>query len=378
MKKVSVLLSLILTIVCAFCFVACGSLTSGAKTEEKKETTTKTQEQGKKYETIEEAKEDVLSPVTFPQAEVASNADDGFLFGYFGYVYYGQYPQTVAEKKALKEMSQTTDSTGYFVSSYDNEHYARIATANVYGDKYEFSDEKDIVARETYYFKVEPIKWRVFGRIDLASGDRSLYLVSDLILDSSAFIDATKFSMDPGEGVYYTKGETVHPTAWAYSDLRKFMNEDFYNKAFTESEKAKIESNEVEVPEGATVSNTDKVFALSYLRAKSLSEEYQRAIVSDYARCRGTFMSVYSDTYGNGRWWLSTESESGNARENSYRVTYISNFTPKGEAENILAANALELKGESVAATYMGVRPAMVITVDSAFEILTEEEEDKK
>ena len=64
--------------------------------------------------------------VSFPQ-----NAGENgiFTFKYLGYVYYGTYPQTIAHKKAVKEMSETTDSTGYYYSTYDDSHYEKITSA---------------------------------------------------------------------------------------------------------------------------------------------------------------------------------------------------------------------------------------------------------
>lgn len=292
-----------------------------------------------------------------------SNADGEISFGEIGYVTFGYYPQTVATKDALKEMSETTDSTGYYKSSYDNEYYAKISVANVYnlyeGD-YEFSDKKKINARATYYFKVEPIKWRVYGIRSLEDGTRTLYLVSDVILDSSAFLSTELYAENPADGKFYRKDNGVEANNWAYSTLRKYLNGAFYKEAFGRLDKkdaAKIEERNVSTVSKVYDENdaTEKVYALSTIEAKVLSK-FLSAQVSDYARCRGTFMSVYPQLYGNGRYWLT------GTGDKTYRAAYVSDDKSVSE------------KGESVGSDFVGVRPAIAINVESDVEIQTEEE----
>lgn len=295
-----------------------------------------------------------------------NNADGDISFGEIGYVTFGYYPQTVATKDALKQMSETTDSTGYYKSAYDGEYYAKIAVADVYnlyeGD-YEFSDEKTIKSRGTYYFKVEPIKWRVYGVQSLDDGTRTLYLVSDVILDSSAFLSNELYSENPANGEFYRKDNGAVANNWAYSTLRQFLNGDFYKEAFGRldgKEAAKMEERDVSVVTKEFDENdrTDKVYALSTVEAAVLSK-FLSAQVSDYARCRGTFMSVYPELYGNGRYWLTGRGDK------TYRAAYVSDN------------KSVSVKGESVGSEFVGIRPAIAINVEADTEIKTDEEETK-
>ena len=286
------------------------------------------------------------------------NADDSVItYKYFGYVYYGEYPQTVAEKDAVKEMSKTTDKTGYYYSTYDNEHYEKVTSALVYGNKYEFSDEKVINENETYYFKVEPIKWKVFGQFDLSTGKIQLYLLSDMILHNMAF--CSKYEESYTDGKWYS-AEGIFANNWAYSNVRKWLNETFYNTAFTDEEKSTLIPREVSdvTTQYDETNPTDNVYCLTYAQAVTLGD-YSMAQVSDYARCRNAFIAVNADWYGNGRWWLS------NAGAESYQASYVSNYN-----------NIVDSTGESVGSEFMGVRPAITISVEAGFEILQEEEEE--
>ena len=64
---------------------------------------------------------------------------------------------------------------------------------------------------------VEPIKWRVLSN----DGTKAL-LITDKIIDFKHFHN------------------TAEDTSWATSDLRTWLNNTFYNKAFNDSEKDAI------------------------------------------------------------------------------------------------------------------------------------------
>ena len=362
MKKTALIL--ICCIAAMFCFNACSGISGNESGK-----TDGVKQEGNSNGTFLPGETAVPGGETLPgqDNDSAQNADDipGITFEDFGYIEFGYYPQTLAEKDAVEQMSKTTDKTGYYVSSYDNEHYARIAVADVYSlyeDEYEFSDESIIKDRETYYFKVEPIKWRVFAQLGLTGDFKTIYLVSEVILDSTAFLGETEYLEDPTDGNFYNVENGVLANNWAYSALREWMNGEFYDKAFAEltdeQEAMIIERDVSEVCDVYDENNSkEKVFALSYEQAEKLV--MLNAIVSDYARCRGTWMSVYPEFYGNGRWWLSTPGDK------SYRACYVSDHT------------SVSASGESLGSTFMGVRPAIMMTVDDAFEILQDEEEEE-
>lgn len=70
----------------------------------------------------------------------------------------------------------------------------------------------------------EPIKWRV-----LQNADGKLFLLADRILDAY---------------YYHHDGATIKEPGWNMSwencDLRKWMNDDFYNAAFSENERSLV------------------------------------------------------------------------------------------------------------------------------------------
>ena len=96
----------------------------------------------------------------------------------------------------------------------------------VYFGSYYQSKNDDGIGEYTGDYYKEAIKWRV-----LEKKDGELFLLSDQSLDSIQFNeDYEKRNPQTGKKDF----------SWANSDLREWLNDDFYNAAFTSDEKADI------------------------------------------------------------------------------------------------------------------------------------------
>ena len=204
------------------------------------------------------------------------------------YIYFGEYPQTLKEE-SVTIISTTPDSNGYYLGS-DNERYAKVAAKT---------------NSSTYYFKVEPIKWKI-----LQVNGTQYKLVTDLIIDNQKFHSSTSTRT--------IDGKTIYPNNYEYSDIRKWLNKDFYNKAFTKELQSIINTTLVDNSAASTKSiynayicndTYDKVYLLSY--TDITNEEYgftndvsREKQLSDYAKAKGSYMSTSTDYYNNGLYWL--------------------------------------------------------------------------
>ena len=223
------------------------------------------------------------------------------------YILFGRYPQQLkAEKVKIKYDSygKPIMENGYYTAS-DGEYYVKV-TASPYESGYTFLNGDGIVKGYEYYFKVMPIKWRILGT---TNGDAMLF--ADNILANRAYDS----SNDGNESKY------------ADSELRAWLNNEFYNAAFTDMLQDQIVTTEVDNsaastgwPNGnsfATKNTEDKVFVLS--RQESVTGAYgfstsyteydsaRRKVVTDYARATGAFMntdSTYKGCEGTGFYWL--------------------------------------------------------------------------
>lgn len=209
-----------------------------------------------------------------------------------------------------------------FSSSYINQDYNGYYTGNV------------------YYFKYEPLKWRV---LDASMG----LVVCDSIIDSQAY---NNYILESNGEYYGDSGKNHYASDWENSSLRKWLNEDFYNTAFSKLQQDRIQkltrenwsTNESKYDSNPT---SDKITLLSYYDAlntfnsTSITKDgARRRKGTDYAKCQG--VGVVSDYGGTYDWWLRSPDESCYATEVGY----------DGRVDNFYC---------NVYATHRGVVPAL-------------------
>lgn len=142
-----------------------------------------------------------------------------------------------------------------------------------------------------------PIKWRV-----LEVKDGKALLISELLLDTQPYHFNKEFK----------DFKEFKEMTWENSSIRHWLNNEFINEAFTQSEQNKINLtyiyNNDNVNYGTKGGNNtqDKIFLLSLDEVyKYLSNQNQRAIkVTKYAQKRRAFVSHLGACSGNGLWWL--------------------------------------------------------------------------
>lgn len=212
------------------------------------------------------------------------------------YVNFGTYPQNEITGSAITDEIKNAE--------YDAR---RFATVN--GKRYRKSGP--------YYYVFDNIKWRV-----LEKKDGKVLLISDRILDAI---------------IFSRKNEVI--SDWKDSFIREWLNDYFYNAAFTEEEKDAIIKSTIETD---GVETEDKVFLLSTedVTDRSLyftTDSERIAKQTLYAVRRGA--QTGDETAG--RWWLRTPG----TRENTVQVV---------RANGSLAENSY-----TVMSNDCGVRPAI-------------------
>ena len=213
-----------------------------------------------------------------------------------GYILFGQYPQTIKAAN-VSIISTTPDTDGYYLGS-DGERYAK-KVAYPYGSSYTFSDNSNVTRGNTYYFKVEPIRWRI-----LSESDGNAFILCDSIIANHNYHHTTSSTTIDGQKVYANN--------YKYSDIRAWLNDEFYNTAFGALQQALIQTTEVDNSGYSTgypfnryacENTSDKVFLLSYREVITIKYTARQMLTSDFSRATGARMSTDS-YYGNGWWWL--------------------------------------------------------------------------
>lgn len=180
--------------------------------------------------------------------------------------------------------------------------YRPSTTGGTFDDEYSCQKENGYKKDTVYWFEFEPIEWRI---LDVETG----LIMCETVIDAQAYCNTLFFNSDDAE--FYGDPEFNHP-AYDYqnSSIRKWLNETFYDTAFSFFEKNLIKTTELDnniifklKPEYNIYaeSTNDKVFILSYNDATNseygFSEEIDEredanrcAVPSDYSKCQGVYV----------------------------------------------------------------------------------------
>ena len=281
-------------------------------------------------------------------------------------IQFGNYPQTQVERTDALEAAanaKTWQSYGYYIGKGGNDgsmtassymtfvdffsngvkyRAVKFTKYRPYATNYSSSasnsiqDDNGYSTNTTYYFKYEPLTWRV---LDASTG----LVLCDSIIDAQAYQNDVHVVHAPSDDYLY--GPEGYANIYALSAIRDWLNENFFNTAFNNTQKAKIKSTEInnDSPFDSaynSASTSDKIYLLSYSEAHSSgyglsSASARKAKGTDYAKCQGLGVNNNS---GYSPWWLRTPGG------DSY---YACNVLSNGNIE-----------GGTVNYTDSGVRPA--------------------
>lgn len=245
-------------------------------------------------------------------------------------VEFGSYPQSKVTNSslvsALNKVSKSWVSYGYYsgTGSYDTMvqgDWMKYADFTYNGTKYRavtFSqyrpymtynssssinscqEDNGYTPNNIYYFKYEPLKWLV---LDPSTG----LAFCESIIDSQAYSNTIyEYGTDPyGGTAYWNDAEHTHyANDYATSSIRAWLNDDFFNTAFSSSQKASILTSELDnkacstsYSEYDSETTYDKVFLLSWSEIQNTAYGFpantfsspaaRQARGTDYAKCQG-------------------------------------------------------------------------------------------
>ena len=162
------------------------------------------------------------------------------------FIFFGEYPQML--KKDDVTISDTVDARGYYLGS-DGCYYAK-KTAAMSADGSNFYNGTQIEGGKDYYFKVQPIRWRV-----VSEANGRAYLACDSILYAGIYQNDIQYQSG---GFYFTDDLDAPADKWAneyaYSDARKWLNTSFYDIAFSAAEKQRIPRVSLSTPSPSNAS----------------------------------------------------------------------------------------------------------------------------
>ena len=223
--------------------------------------------------------------------------------------------------------------------------YRPYSTGGLSDKSYSFQDDNGYVIGTWYWFKYEPLKWKIF---DIEKG----LAICEKVVDAQPINSTYTYGMDG----YTNFGTTVrYSNDFCGSQLRTWLNDHFTNTAFNAEEQEKLCETTVDTcfEDGTCGSNRGaavdaKVALLTYNQAFDKTDEYggvtAKEIFSfpednstDYAKCQG------DDSVAD--WWLVTPQLNN--------TLYVMNVYPGYDSMNG------SISSKSVNSVNSGVRPVI-------------------
>ena len=239
-----------------------------------------------------------------------------------GTVTFGIYPQTrIDDEDIIAKLNRLESPSSRGWHKYNNEYYAKTVGKLTNTSDSEsaylktFNDGTQIVPGQTYWFRCDPIVWDVLE--EKSNGECTLR--AQYLLDTHRFDDDNN--------------------NYEQSEIRSWLNSEFYDSAFVFSNKSKIVVTHVDNSASQTDANSadlacedteDKVFLQCYqdlggdsnVRTRvSLNRDYCKDL-SDYAFATGAYKSASSVS---GLYWLRSPSNTTMNDRNVPDVWYILN-----------------------------------------------------
>ena len=262
---------------------------------------------------------DIIEFGSYPQSEVKDSGliakieAAGASISWIDYNYYaGTGNFADGNMKPVKDMMLYKDITynGNKYRAVKINQYRPWYTSQVSSADYTYQKSNGYYTGGTYYFKYESLTWRI---LDPNEG----YVMCDKSIDSQAYQNYVYYN---GSQYYNSKSCTNYASDWVTSSLRQWLNNDFYNIAFTTEEKAQISTSHLE--NKGTFSNKydsidtyDKIFPVSYYDAINCAYGFNSSIsdcdtarqmkYTDYAKCQGLCVFEESSCYtASTTWWM--------------------------------------------------------------------------
>lgn len=181
--------------------------------------------------------------------------------------------------------------------------YRPYRTGNTSSETYQYDNGYN--KGNIYYFKYEPLSWRI---LDPSEG----YVMCNQIIDSQAYQNFIYYN---GSEYYNSEACENYASDWVTSSLRQWLNNSFYNTAFTAEEKEQIGTSHLEnksiISSAYNSADTyDKIFPISYYDAANsaygfdsssdANDAARQLKGTDYAKCQGLYVS---SSYDGPSWW---------------------------------------------------------------------------
>lgn len=254
--------------------------------------------------------------------------EDGTLNHLGDYILFGQYPQTIMNDDITIDEETTLQLGDYLCYKGSDENwYTKVRANPFYHTGHEFSNGEEIDNYTYYYFLVEPIKWKILS-ID---EENVATLITTNLIENIPYLEEWNYYIvegEDGDNIHYNTRTDAYANNYKDSDIRAWLNNNFYNGSFDENQRNIIKTTEIDNSASSTnitpnifeCENTiDKIFLPSY--KDLMNEDYgfinngdntvsnYKKVNSDLTRAKGIYSCHEEEYYYCGDYW--TRSPSG-------------------------------------------------------------------
>ena len=193
---------------------------------------------------------------------------------------------------------------GVYFTSYRPSYFTNVSSSSANSPAANScQDENGYDPGNVYWFKYDPIKWRILSEFD-----------GEALILCESIIDAREYYPSRSTSSFAHNGGTGLANNYELSNIRKWLNDTFYNTAFTDLQREIILLTMVDNGIASTgdssnqseFSNTeDKVFLLSLAEVQNseygfLDNASRQKKTTDYANSQGAFQNSMVIKC----WWL--------------------------------------------------------------------------
>lgn len=279
-------------------------------------------------------------------------------------IYFGSYPQTQVTDTSLiatlntqagtlptSDNAQAWISYGYYIKSEIQHYMWYIDLENgseryrgVYFTEYRpyyvnqssildfsYQDNNGYNTGIVYWFRYEPISWTI-----LSEENNTALIFCNMILDAQAY--QTEYFQPLSNNEYFTKWNEApsgtYANNYAYSTIRSWLNNTFYETAFNDYQKEIILATTLDNSASSTNSSqnkyacentTDKVFLLSAQDVSNSDYGFRKSSarcksLTSYAKAMGALPTTLNADEKNGTWWLRSPSQNSSFLANSILI----------------------------------------------------------
>ncbi len=254
---------------------------------------------GSRAEAAEYSVGDIVTFGSYPQSEVTKKNDSATYAkleaaskNWVSYKYYSGDGNYGSMKQGNWMEYADMDINGDGANDYRAVRFTQYRPWGTFSSDGSNQDDNGYYLNNIYYFKYEPLKWQV---LDPTKG----LVLSKNIIDSQAYSNTIYINGTDAYGKeahWNNASYTKYANDYATSSIRKWLNEDFYNTAFTSAQKQNILPTTLDNSAYSTdyskydsVSTTDNVFLLSYSEVQNASYGFTNSFMSTETReARGT------------------------------------------------------------------------------------------